>query len=580
MINAIWVLVRTRFLITRNDLWRGRRRRQIGLIFLAALIGFGAFGIYNFVGFAVQAIRSPEFADVLKEVAAQNPGMPTDFTPYLAALPGVVLLGALLLLVLSSFSGLLSSLYLSGDMDMLLVAPVPMRAVFVVKFFGGLIGQYALLIALLGPVLLGYGRGMGYGPLYFICAVLSLLLLPLLPAGIGALLVMAVVRVLPARRAREIVSVIGGLIGIAFYVISQFAREVAPVVTGPGSLQALLASNFPLLPSAWAGRALVAAGTGDALSLIVFGGLFVVTSVGAFLGCMLLAERLYYDGWSNMATQGGRVRGRKQETASRRQRADLLAPFARLLPPESRAILAKDLRLFVRDLRNLQQLIFPVALAGIWTFRLIASPPDPVADAEIPAAIRQLSDLLSAGIAFFICLSISSALAGTGVSREGKAFWILKLAPVSPMRILLGKFALAYLPFPAIGTPFLILLAALRHAAPALLLEQWLLLMIAGLGCAAFTMGLGAAFPRLNWENPQQQSTWQTGCLGMLFYPLYLTLVVGLVAGGTAIGGLVGGGVAAIGVSLLGWTLALLLTGAICWGGAIMGTRGLERIEV
>jgi ABC-2 type transport system permease protein len=391
---------------------------------------------------------------------------------------------------------------------------------------------------------------------------------------------MAVVRVLPARRAREIVSVIGGLIGITFYVISQFAREVVPTVTGPGSLQALLASNFPLLPSAWAGRALVAAGTGDTLSLIVFGGLFVVTSVAAFLGCMLLAERLYYDGWSNMATQGGRVRGTRQEPARSRQRADALAPVARLLPPESRAILAKDLRLFVRDLRNLQQLIFPVALAGIWTFRLIASQPDPVADAEIPAALRQLSDLLSAGIAFFICLSISSALAGTGVSREGKAFWILKLAPVSPMRILLGKFTLAYLPFPAIGTPFLILLAALRHAAPTLLLEQWLLLMIAGFGCAAFTMGLGAAFPKLNWENPQQQSTWQTGCLGMLFYPLYLTLVVGLVAGGTAIGGLGGGGVAAIGASLIGWALAILLTGAICWGGAIMGVRGLERIEV
>jgi ABC-2 type transport system permease protein len=421
---------------------------------------------------------------------------------------------------------------------------------------------------------------MGYGPLYFTCAALTLLLLPLLPAGIGALLVMAVVRVLPARRAREIVSVLGGLIGISFYVISQFAREVAPAVAGPGSLQALLASDFPLLPSAWAGRALVAAGTGDSLSVLVFGGLFVVASVGVFLGCLLLAERLYYEGWSNMSTQGGRGRSRRPEAEGRRPGVDILAPLSRLLPAESRAIFVKDLYLFVRDLRNLQQLIFPVALAGIWTFRLFTSPPEPQIDADMPVFVRQLSELLSAGIAFFICLSISSALAGTGVSREGKAFWILKLAPISPLRILIGKFALAYLPFPAIGTPFLVLLGILRRTSPTLLLEQWLLLIIAGLGCAAFTIGLGAAFPRLDWENPQQQSTWQTGCLSLIFYPIYLFLVVGLMVGGGVLGALAGGGAATLAAGLLGWVLAILFTGAICWGSAMIGTRGLERIEV
>jgi ABC-2 type transport system permease protein len=574
MLNAIWVLVRTRFLITRNAVWRGRRRRQIGLTVLAALIGLGAFGVYNFVRFVVRGMRSPEFIAALKRAAAQSPGLPTDFAPYLAALPSVVLLGALLMLVLSSFSGLLSSLYLSGDMDMLLVAPVPMRAVFVVKFFGGLIGQYALLTALLGPLLLGYGTGMGYGPLYVACAIIALLLLPLLPAGIGALLVMAVVRVLPARRAREIVSVLGGLIGISFYVISQFTREVAPAVSGPGSLQALLASNFPLLPSAWAGRALVAAGAGDIPTTLVFGGLFGIASLGTFLCCLLLAERLYYEGWSNMSAQGGRVRRRegdadRSHTPSMGRQARGIGRLLAFLPATSRAILAKDLRLFVRDLRNLQQLIFPVALAGIWTFRLFTSPLGPEIDANMPAFVRQLADLLSAGIAFFICLSMSNALAGSGVSREGKAFWIIKLAPVSPPHILIGKLTLAYLPFPAIGTPFLGLLAILRHTPPALLLEQWLLLMIAGLGCAAFTIGLGAAFPRLDWENPQQQATWQTGCLSLIFYPIYLFAVVGLVVGGSALG-----------ATPIGWTLAILLTGAIGWASMIMGSRGLERIEV
>src|SRR5687768_2884609 len=69
MLNAIWVLTRTRFLITRNTLWRGRRLRQLGLLALVAAIGLGALGLYNFVGFLVRGMRSPEFAEILVEVA-------------------------------------------------------------------------------------------------------------------------------------------------------------------------------------------------------------------------------------------------------------------------------------------------------------------------------------------------------------------------------------------------------------------------------------------------------------------------------------------------------------------------------
>ncbi|NTW02015.1 MAG: hypothetical protein HGA19_12115, partial [Oscillochloris sp.] len=420
---------------------------------------------------------------------------------------------------------------------------------------------------------------VGRSPLYFVCAILILLLLPLLPAGIAALLLMAVVRVLPARRAREIVSVIGGLIGISFYVISQFSREVVSTMSKPDNLQALLISDFPLLPSAWAARALIAAGTNNVPTLFVFGSLFVCVSLGIFLGCLLLAERLYYEGWSNMSTQGGRVRARKADTVDRRGLDALLAPLAQILPATSRAIIAKDLRLFTRDLRNLQQLIFPLALAGIWVFRLITTPHDPNL-ARMPSAFRQMNDMLSAGIAFFICLTLSTSLAGTGVSREGKAFWIIKLAPVSPIEILIGKFTLSYLPFPTIGTLALALLAFLQQISLAAFLQQWLLLLISGLGCAAFTIGLGAAFPKLDWETPQQQATWQTGCLGTLFYPIYLFLVVGLVIGGGLLGTLTGGGALASGASLLGWILAILLTGAVCWAGVLMGTRGLMRIEV
>jgi ABC-2 type transport system permease protein len=580
MLYAIWVLTRARAQIVRNSFWRGKLSGKLGLLVIATLLGLGAFGLYRFTRFSVGLLRDPDVAATLREAAAETPGLPADVGLILAALPSIVLLGALSLLVFSSFSSLLNSLYLSGDLDMLLATPAPMRAVFVVKFFGGLGAQYLLLFAFMGPVLIGYGQGMGYGLLYQLCAGATLLLLPLLPAGIGALLVMAVVRVMPARRAREIVSVLGGLIGISFYLLAQLSGRVAPVVANPDSLAALLAVDQPLLPSAWAGRALVAAGEGDPLPLLFYGGLFLVSSIVVFAGCLVLAERLYYVGWSNLATQGGRVR---QKDRGSRQKAEqdqpfYLRPFTLLLPRESRAILVKDLRLFFRDLRNLQALIFPLALAAIWTFQTLTG--EQRAAEDLPEGMAGLGQLAGAGIAFFICLSISSALAGTGVSREGKAYWLLKLAPVSPWRLLLGKLALAYLPFPVVGTLFLALLSLLRQTPPLVFVQQWALLLLVGLGCAAFGMGLGAAFPRLNWESPAQQSSWQSGCLSTLFYPFYLLLMLALVLGAQAVGALLGGGTLGLALGIGGWSLAVVLTAGVVWLGAAIGTRGLERIEL
>ena len=73
---------------------------------------------------------------------------------------------------------------------------------------------------------------------------------------------------------------------------------------------------------------------------------------------------------------------------------------------------------------------------------------------------------------------------------------------------------------------------------------------------------------------------WQTGCLGALFYPLFLLLVFGLVAGAGILGELAGGGAAGLGIGLAGWALAIGLTAAVVWLSLLLGSRGLERIEV
>jgi ABC-2 type transport system permease protein len=583
MLNAILVITRARFLIARNTFWRGKISRKILWVFAIVALGFAAYGLYQLTGVIVRGITSPEFSAALERFNRQNPQapIPTDFRPYLLALPSIVLFLALMLLVLTSFTTVLSSLYLSGDIDMLLAAPVPMRAVFVVKFFGGLLVPYVLLFFLLGPFLLGFGRGLGYGAPFFVTALAALFLLPLLPTGVGALLVMAVVRVIPARRAREIIGVIGGLVGISWYIASQFSRQLAPRVTSARTLDFLRRFDNPIAPSAWAGRSLIAAGEGNWAVLALYGGLFAALSIGVFAACVLLAERLYYAGWSNISTQGGRVRRRTTDDGRQTTAAESSSIVYRLssivLPPQSAAVLWKDLRVFPRDLRNLQQLIFPLVLAGIWSFQLLRGGPIG-GGGDAPEIFDVLSTLASAGISFYICLVLSGALGGAGISREGQGFWLYKVAPISSRRLLLGKLALAYLPFPTVGVLFVVLLSILQGSTAIEFARSLALVLVGGLGTTSIIVGMGAAFPKFNWENPRQQTSMQAGCLAPLLYLLYLALALASALGLPMAGALLPDFATIL--ALVGWAIFIGLTALAVWASFTFGAARLDRVEI
>ena len=87
--------------------------------------------------------------------------------PFLEAVPVLILTELFLGILLTSFGVLLQALYLSGDMDFLLAAPVPIRAVFIAKLLQAVLPNFGL-IALFGlPVLFGLGMSEGYNLLYY-----------------------------------------------------------------------------------------------------------------------------------------------------------------------------------------------------------------------------------------------------------------------------------------------------------------------------------------------------------------------------------------------------------------------------
>ena len=164
ILHYVWKLLRLQISVAWSTFRAARLRRKIGTIIVALVVLLFAGGIFAVSWVLLGLLQSPELAQILAE---QNQ---PSLTPFLETVPVLILAGAFLGILLTSFGVLLSALYLSGDMDFLMAAPVPIRAVFIAKQLQAILPNFGL-IALFGlPVLFGLGAAGG-------------LQLPVLPDG-------------------------------------------------------------------------------------------------------------------------------------------------------------------------------------------------------------------------------------------------------------------------------------------------------------------------------------------------------------------------------------------------------------
>ena len=374
VLPAVWKLLLLRVHISYNSFRHAKLRRKIGIVFVYLLILAFAGFLLTMSWLLLRFMRSPE----LSQYAGLDP------QAFLQAIPALILTALFLGILLTSFGVLLQAMYLSGDMDFLLTSPVPIRAVFVAKLLQAVLPNFAL-ISLFGiPILFGLGISGGYNLLYYPLVLLMMIVLTLAAAGLSSLLVMLVVRVLPPRRAAEILGFFGALIGItlsqAGNLSNSFREDVD--ISGGQVTGLLLRANTPWMPLNWAGQGLVALGEGRWLPGILLVGITLGLATTAFWFALVTAERWYYSGWAGM-----QVVDRKKKPVSplRTEKTGTGNIFSRLLdvlPIPIAGIVQKDFLTLRRDLRNLSQLISPLILGVIYTLAIFRNGGEPRPDVE------------------------------------------------------------------------------------------------------------------------------------------------------------------------------------------------------
>jgi ABC-2 type transport system permease protein len=508
--HYVWKLLRLQWQIFFSGLRRAKPGRQISYIVLT-LLGLGLMaGMFVASWLILTFLRSPQLAQFV------------DPALFLYSVPVLIVTIAFVVVLVFSFGVLLQALYLAGDMDFLLSAPVPIRAVFMAKLLQAILPNFGL-ISLFGlPVLFGLGAAGQYQVLYYPLVVIVLAAMVLAAAGLASLLVMSIVRVFPARRVAEILALTGGLISLLCSQTGQFTRsvEVSPSQASQ-ALGVLTRLNTPWSPLAWAGWGLVDVGHGNWLTGV---GLLILTLglAGAIFAVTLnTAERLYYTGWARMQSGTRRKRTGRASRPRTEKRAPLAALVERSVPAPVRGLMVKDALVIRRDLRNMSQLLSPLILGVIYTVTLVRGGGQvPAGRGEAPVWFMQtLKSMLvygNVGISLFVGWSLMSRLAMMSFSQEGKHYWLLKTAPVSANRLLAAKFMVAYLPTLALGWGFLLAISLVQGASLASLLFGMPVVALCIAGGVGISLAFGVTGVNLEWDDPRQMVRGTTGCIGLV----------------------------------------------------------------
>jgi ABC-2 type transport system permease protein len=430
-----------------------------------------------------------------------------------------------------AFSAVVSSLstfFLSDDLRLLMGMPIPAKTLFYSRFGKTLAQSSWMVVAFMLPVLLGIGLARCAGLSYYIASVLTLVPFAMIPVAVGALTTLALVNIFPARRARDILMLMGLLFAIVLVLMLRFLRperllsvQALPEITD--FFTVMQSPISPLLPSFWAGETLFAGLQGRADWL--HGAALWTTALGLTILTRIAYGRFYFTGFSKAQE------ARKARFTKLRWLEGLLAGLP--LPVASRSLLVKDLKVFLRDTTQWSQLLLLVALGAVYLYNFRVLDLDKIP--YMSGVVKNAYAFVNLALASFVLSAVAVRFVFPAVSAEGPAFWIVRKAPTSMSAFLWSKFWMGLVPVLFLAETLTILSNHFLGVTPIL---KWLdaaaifFMSFALVGLAA---GMGARYPRFRAENLTQVAGSYGGIAFMVLAVAFIVVEIVLLGWPTSI---------------------------------------------
>jgi ABC-2 type transport system permease protein len=436
-------------------------------------------------------------------------GVP-EIGPLLAGkLLGLILVGFFSILLLSNVITALSSYFLARDLDLLVAAPVDWLKLYGAKLLETLVHSSWMVLLMAVPLFAAFGVVFSGG--YLFPLVVAALLIPFLviPAAVGSAITLLLVNIFPARRTRDILSVIAILTASGIVLLFRLVRpERFAKPEGFRSLvdfiTLLRTPTSPLLPSEWIQRATMAWLTFKT-DLLPWYLLWSTAAAAVVLGA-LLHWQLYPQGFSKAQESAERwVSG----TLMRRVGDRLLAPLGVL----RRELVLKELRVFFRDTTQWSQLLLLAVLVVVYVFNIKFLP---LKGDGMTFFLRNVVPFLNLVLAGFVLASIAARFIFPGVSLEGRTLWLLRSSPMSVRDLLWSKFWVGTLPLLVLALVIVGVTNYLLQVSTFMFLVPVVTIAAMTLALAGLALGFGTLFPQFETENAAQIPTSFGGLLFMM----------------------------------------------------------------
>jgi len=336
-------------------------------------------------------------------------GVP-EIGPLLAGkLLGLILIGFFSILLLSNVITALSSFFLARDLDLLVGGPVDWLRLYGAKLLETIVHSSWMVVLMAVPLFSAFGVVYSGGVLFPLVTIGLLVPFLVIPAAIGAALTLLLVNIFPARRTRDILSVIaiitaGGIV-LLFRLVrpERFAkpegfRSLVDFIT------LLRTPTSPFLPSEWVQRATMSWLTYKT-DILPWYLLWSTAAAAVVLGAAL-HWRLYPLGFSKAQESAERwARG----TFMRRVAERVFAPLGVL----RRELVLKELRLFFRDTTQWSQLLLLAVLVIVYVFNIKFLP---LKGDGMTFFLRNVVPFLNLVLAGFVLASVAARFIFPGVS--------------------------------------------------------------------------------------------------------------------------------------------------------------------
>lgn len=504
-------LGRLRRRLLRALLWQKLRTARLRLTLIVGLSIFFWIGLYVlfYEGFLFLE-KFPDFK-------------PSILNTYFSAL--------MLMLMISTGLITYSGLYRSDETRFLLTLPLRGESIFLHKFQEAIwFGGWGFLLTST-PLLAAAGVTAGAPWLYYALLLPFLLSFIYIPAGLGALFCVVVVRWLPRRRMQflgvGIACLVAFLIWISWSALAVGQRDFLSRTWWQSLSDRLQYTEQRFLPSYWLSAGLLEAeyvSTADEIGYnpwsesLLYLGVLVSNALMVRLLATSCGGPLFRTSYQRLQVESfGRNRAVAASGTTAREPWGAARLFF-MFPPQLRVLLAKEWRIFHRDPVQWLQFVLFFGLLVLYLVNLQRFP----YEREYSAMIGYLN-LAVVGL---ILSTFTTRFIYPMISLEGKRFWILNLLPIERGVILQAKFL-----FAALGSwlpcASLILLSDLMLSLP-----EWMI-WLHQLACAelcwglgGLAVGLGGMIPDMREESPSKIAAGFGGTLNLVLSAAYILVIV------------------------------------------------------